>query len=80
MSKPPKAAEPQPDSSAHQAVEALKAIADIVLNYRQTDKLTMTEVARIADRASGLLRLGDDKATIANTATIEIAKARGLVS
>ena len=80
MKQPTKAAEPQPKNENTKAVEAITAIADVVLTFRGSEKPTLAELARIADRASGLLRLGDDKAMIANAATVEIAQARGLVS
>ncbi len=70
----------QPKPEQPKAVEAITAIANVVLAYRAQAKPTLSEVARLADRAAGLLRLGDDKAMIANAATIEIARAHGLVS
>ncbi|MEH2573465.1 hypothetical protein [Bradyrhizobium sp. AZCC 1708] len=81
MSKTPKAAE-QPKSEQPKPVETLVEITNLVLAYRNSEKPTLAEVARITDRASGLLKLkdADTKMLVANAATIEVAKARNLVS
>ncbi|MDA9533159.1 hypothetical protein [Bradyrhizobium sp. CCBAU 25338] len=85
MSKPNKAAEPQtkneqPKSDQSKRVEALIAIADVVLAYQDNAKPSLGELARITNRASGLLRIkGDERMAIENAATLEIARARSLL-
>lgn len=83
MGKPTKATEQpkneQPQLDAAKAVEAIKAIADIVLRFRAIERPALAQVATIADRASNMLGLGEEKSTIAHSATIEIAKARRLL-
>lgn len=80
MSKQPTKSAEQPKSETPKAIEAIAEIANVVLAYRD-QKPTLADVARIADRASGLLRLkAEEKAAIANNATIHIARERGLVS
>jgi hypothetical protein len=52
-------------------------IAEVELSFRNKEKPTLAEVARIANCASGLLRLnGDDKTTVENTAAIQIVRQR----
>lgn len=84
MSKPNKATEPQkseqPKSDQSKRVEALIAIADVVLAFQDNAKPTLGELARITNRASGLLRIkGDERTAIENAATLEIARARSLL-
>ncbi|MCK1478056.1 hypothetical protein IVB27_25445 [Bradyrhizobium sp. 197] len=80
MSKPPKAAEQQSKSEQNKRIEALVAIADVVLAYQDNAKPSLGEVARITSRASGLLRIkGDERMAIENAATLEIARARSLL-
>ena len=81
MSKPTKAAE-APKTEAAKSVEALVQIADVVFENRGNEKPTFAEVARLANKASGLLRIKDrdEKLSIENAATIQIAKKYNLVS
>jgi hypothetical protein len=54
------------------AIETIAAIAGVVLSFRNKEKPTLAEVARIAN--------GDDKKTVENTTEIQISRKYGLVS
>jgi hypothetical protein len=57
-------------------------IAEMVLQHRGEDKPRLTIVARVTNRASGLLRYDnlDERLETENAATIQIAKKHGLMS
>jgi hypothetical protein len=59
------------------AVDAITAIADVVIG-RSSTKLTLGEVARIANRAAALLRLKDGD--VENASAVAIARKHNLVS
>ena len=84
MSKPPKAAEQpkseQAKSEQEKRIEALIAIVSVALAYHDNEKPALAELARLTNRASGLLRIkGDERMAIENAATLEIAKQRSLL-
>jgi hypothetical protein len=75
----------QPTKTTEQpkAVAALTIIAETVLQFRHADQNpTLSEIARIAGRASGLLRIADldEKISVENAATIALAKKLNIVS
>ena len=69
-------------SDRPKAVDTLVNIAEIVLQHRGEDKPRLTTVARVTNRASGLLRYDnlDERLETENAATIQIAKKHGLMS
>jgi hypothetical protein len=67
-----------PKSETNKAVDAITTIADVALGYRGTTKLTLGEVARIANRAAALLKLKD--VGVENASAIAIARKYNLVS
>jgi hypothetical protein len=69
-------------SDRPKAVDTLVNIAEIVLQHRGEDKPRLTTVARITNRASGLLHYDnlDERLETENAATIQIAKKHGLIS
>jgi hypothetical protein len=69
-----------PKAETNKAVDAITTIADVVLGYRGTTKLTLGEVARIANRAAALLKLKDDDGSVENASAIAIARKYNLVS
>jgi hypothetical protein len=64
------------------ATDTLVSISELVLKFRGEEKPNLATVARVANRASGLLRLKDldEKMEVENAATIQIAKKHGLMS
>jgi hypothetical protein len=61
----------------------LATIAETVLKFRgEGEKPTLAAVARVTNRASGLLRIKDldERLETENAATIQIAKKHGLMS
>jgi hypothetical protein len=75
-------AKPEPKTETNKAVDAVTAIADVAIDYRGNEtKLTLGEVARIANRAAALLKVkDDDDRSVENHAAIAIARKHGLVS
>jgi hypothetical protein len=69
-------------SDRPKAVDTLVNIAEIVLQHRGEDKPRLTTVARVTNRASGLLHYDslDERLETENAATIQIAKKHGLMS
>jgi hypothetical protein len=69
------------DNSKSKAVDTLVAVTEIVLQHRG-DKPTIASIARVTNRASHLLRIGDldERLETENAATIQIAKRQGLMS
>jgi hypothetical protein len=66
-------------SEPNKAIEAITEIAEVTFTFRGV-KPTLGECTRVAGRAAALLKLGDEKETVENTAAISIAKKYGLVS
>jgi hypothetical protein len=66
-------------SETPNAIDAISQIAEVVFTFRNT-KPTLGECTRVAGRAAALLKLGDEKETVENTAAISIAKKYNLVS
>ena len=64
------------------ATHTLVSISELVLKFRDEEKPNLATVARVANRASGLLRLKDldEKMEVENAATIQIAKKHWLMS
>ena len=63
------------------AVEALCNIVEIALAFRNDTRPTLTTVAKLASRGSGLLKLDTDvKVNVENSATVALAKKLNLVS
>jgi hypothetical protein len=64
------------------ATEALAAITEIVLQFRDDEKPTLSGIARITGRASGLPRIQDldERISVENAATVQIAKRHNLMS
>ena len=74
------APKPDPKSETNKAIDAITAIADATIDYRGTTKLSLGEVARIANRAASLLRLkDDDDKSVENASAIAIARKHNLV-
>ena len=69
-----------PKSETTKAIDAITTIADVTISYRGMTKLTLGEVARIANRAASLLRLKDDDGSVENASAIAIARKHSLVS
>jgi hypothetical protein len=70
-----------PKNETNKAVDAITTIADVTIGYRGETKLTLGEVARIANRAAALLKVkDDDDRSVENHAAIAIARKHGLVS
>jgi hypothetical protein len=63
---------PKAEGQPKAAVEAVAAIAEIVLQFRGDEKPTLSDIARITGRPSGLLRVQDmdQKITVENAATV----------
>ena len=63
----------QPKPETPKAVAALVAITDTVLQFRSTSP-TLGDIARIAGRASGLLRMSDldEKISVENAALLRV--------
>jgi hypothetical protein len=70
------------NSEKPKAVDTLIEIAELVLKYRADAKLRLAVVARVINRASGLLRYDniDERLEVENGATVQLAKKLGLVS
>ena len=64
------------------AVDTLVNVVEIVLQHRGEDRPRLTTVARVTNRASGLLRYDnmDERLETENAATIVVAKKHGLMS
>ena len=64
------------------ATDTLVSISELVLKFRSEEKPNLATVARVANRASSLLRLKDldERMECENAATIQIAKKHGLMS
>ncbi len=82
MSKTPAKNEPQSDNGPKAAVEALCDIVERALAFRNDSRPTLTTVAKLANRGSGLLKLADVdlKISVENVATVALAKKLNLVS
>jgi hypothetical protein len=71
----------EPKTETPKAIEAIGAIAEVVIAFRANGKPSLADLVKIASRAAVLLKLdGDEKAGIENAATMQIAKKHGLVS
>jgi hypothetical protein len=70
------------ESTKPTATDTLVSISELVLKFRGEEKPNLATVARVANRASGLLRIKDldEKMEVENAATIQIAKKHGLMS
>ena len=69
----------KPTTEVPANVAALVDIAATVLEYRK-EKPTLGGVARIASRASGLLRIPkDDRTSVENFATLEVCRRHDLL-
>jgi hypothetical protein len=66
-------------SEPAKSVDAITQIAEVVFAFRGI-KPTLGECTRVAGRAAALLKLGDEKEAVENSAAISIAKKYGLVS
>ena len=72
----------KPDTTTKpKAVEVLDGVTEMVLGYRG-DKPTIAAIARVTNRASHLLRIGDldERLEIENGATVMLAKKHGLMA
>ena len=72
----------KPDTTTKpKAVEVLAGVTEMVLGYRG-DKPTIAAIARVTNRASHLLRIGDldERLEIENGATVMLAKKHGLMA
>jgi hypothetical protein len=66
--------------TASKTVEQVAQLVEMVLQFRGIEKPALGENARVSSRAAGLLRLkGDEKSSIENAATMQIARAHNLV-
>ena len=83
MSKQP-TTKPENGKGPKQAIETLVGVGELVLAYRASDdsKPTLSTVARLMNRASGLLRLDnvDTKLEVENAATIALARKLSLIA
>jgi hypothetical protein len=63
------------------AIETLASITETVLQFRG-DKVTISNIARVVNRASHLLRIGalDERLEVENGATIALAKKHSLMT
>jgi hypothetical protein len=77
-----KQAKTEPTTNRPKATDTLVTIGEHVLQYRGDDKPTLSAVARLMNRASGLLRIGDldERLEVENTATVALAKKLRLIS
>jgi hypothetical protein len=71
----------KPDTAEPKAVDVLAGVTEMVLGYRG-DKPTIAAIARVTNRASHLLRIGDldERLEIENGATVMLAKKHGLMA
>jgi hypothetical protein len=71
----------KPNTAKPKAVDVLAAVTETVLGYRG-DKPTIAAIARVTNRASHLLRIGDldERLEIENAATVLLAKKHGLMA
>jgi hypothetical protein len=70
----------EPKSEPNKAIEAISAIAEVVFAFRNTKKPTLRECAWVSGRAVNLLKLGDEKEAVENTAAVAIAKKYNRIS
>jgi hypothetical protein len=76
-------AKTEPTTNRPKATDTLVNIGEQVLLYRGgDDKPTLSAVARLMNRASGLLRIGDldERLEVENKATIALAQKLRLIS
>jgi hypothetical protein len=68
--------------SGSKAVDTLVQVTDIVLKHRNGGAPTLAGIARVANRASLLLRISslDERLEVENAATVALAKRHGLIS
>jgi hypothetical protein len=84
--KPEQATSGRPEvASAPQlsAADVLVQLVEIIMRWRAaSERVTLSSIARAANRASGLLRLRDldERLEVENAATIALAKRLGLMS
>ena len=66
-------------SEAPKTIDAISQIAEVVFSY-SGKKPSLADCARVASRAAGMLKLGDEKEAVENNAAISIARKYNLVS